>query len=172
LKGEILMTSFKEDIKGPGRENITILKALQENCRSSFRSIAKKVGLSPPTVAERIARMEETGIIKGYAPRINATKAGFPVQAIVSMHTEFKDPATKIFHEIAAFPEVLHCWRVTGDCDYVLHVAAVSMEHMDSILLKLSNFGKTRTSVVLDAGEQDGLPWEDLSFEESSEKER
>ncbi len=165
------MTSSRGENKGPGRENISILKALQENCRSSFRSIAKVVGLSPPTVAERIARMEETGVIKGYSPRIDVAKAGFPVRAIVSMHTEFKDPATKMFYEIAAFPEVLHCWRVTGDCDYVLHVVAVSMEHMDSILLKLSKFGKTRTSVVLDAGEQDGLPWEVL-FEKKDPEER
>ena len=98
------MTSSRGENKGPGRENISILKALQENCRSSFRSIAKVVGLSPPTVAERIARMEETGIIKGYSPRIDVAKAGFPVRAIVSMHTEFKDPATKMFYEIAAFP--------------------------------------------------------------------
>ncbi len=162
MKGTIFMTFSRNRIKGPDRENITILKALQKNCRSSFRSIAKMVGLSPPTVAERIARMEDAGIIKGYAPRLDVAKAGFTVRAIISMHTEFKDPATKMFYEIAALPEVLHCWRVTGDCDYVLHVAAVSMEHMDAILLKLSRFGKTRTSVVLDAGEQEGLPWDEL----------
>jgi len=51
---------------------------------------------------------------------------------------------------------------VTGDCDYVLYVVAVSMQHMDATLLRLSEFGKTRTSVVLDAAQQEGLPWEVL----------
>ena len=157
-----MMTLSRSHPKEPDKENITILKALQENCRSSFRTIAKMVGLSPPTVAERITRMEEAGIIKGYAPRIDVTKAGFPVRAIVNMQTEFKDPATRIFQEITSFSEVLQCWRVTGDCDYVLYVVAVSMQHMDATLLRLSEFGKTRTSVVLDAAQQEGLPWEVL----------
>lgn len=148
------------------KECVDILRVLQQKGRISFRQLAREVGLSAPTVTERVERMEEAGIIHGYTARLDVARAGLPVRAIISMFTEFKDPTTRHFHEIASIPEVLHCYRVTGDCDYVLHVAAPTMEHLDHVLLRLSKFGKTRTSVVLDSEEKRDYPWDIVAIKQ------
>lgn len=67
--------------------DLTIMKTLQENARSSYRDIASRIGVSRVTVHERIRKLIESGIIEGFHARVNARRTGYPVTAIVGLST-------------------------------------------------------------------------------------
>jgi len=137
----------------PDEMDYAILQKVQEDGRISYRSLSREIPLSTPVIIERIRRMEDVGIIKRFTVDIDHGKLGFSVKAILSMSIDNKDPATDIFDRILSIPEVLDCWRVTGNDDYVLRVIARSMSHLDEVLFKLCVFGKTNTSIILSEGQ-------------------
>ena len=125
-----------------------ILSLLEEDARRSNSDIARLTHLSAPTVAERIARLRDIGVIKGFTVRVDAAKVGLPVNAII----EFK-PNSMSDDEAAAFvtklPEVRDCYRVTGAALLVMVVRLESNEALRTLLATLYKHGETETSVVL-----------------------
>jgi Lrp/AsnC family leucine-responsive transcriptional regulator len=131
-----------------------ILRLLAEDGRASYQAIADAVGLSRPAVMERVKRMEEGGLIRGYHARLDRTKAGFPITAFVSI----RYPVTSRFGEepaIAALvndPQVLECHHVAGEDCYILKVAATSIESLEGVLRRIKEPGtpvSTKTTIVL-----------------------
>jgi Lrp/AsnC family leucine-responsive transcriptional regulator len=137
---------------------LAILRELQSSGRISYRELGRKVGLSAPAVIDRIRRMENEGIIKGYGARIDPQKAGFPLRALSAMSTDFKNPDPYIAEKIHAIPEVIRCWSVTGENDYYIEILARSMEDLERILGELTRLGKLCTSVILSSMEKSVLP--------------
>ena len=125
-----------------------ILEALQENARLSFSELGQRVGLSSPAVAERVRRMEDAGIISGYRAEINTAKIGYPITAIMRMHSQ-GDRCTRLNAQVREIPEVLECYRVTGEDCHFMKVMVSSVEHLESLIDRLSMYGQVTTSIVL-----------------------
>ena len=128
-----------------------LLQALQHNARLSYTELGQQVGLSAPAVAERVRRMEDAGIISGYHVEINRGKLGFPITAIIRMSTSPGDQCSRFATFVQEIPEVLECYRVTGSDSLIMKVMASSIEHLESLIDRLSAHGQLTTSMVLSA---------------------
>jgi Lrp/AsnC family transcriptional regulator, leucine-responsive regulatory protein len=125
-----------------------ILEALQENARLSYSELGQRVGLSSPAVAERVRRMEDAGIITGYRAVVNTAKIGYPITAIMRMHSQ-GERCTRLNVQVREIPEVLECYRVTGEDCHFMRVMVSSVEHLESLIDRLSAYGQVTTSIVL-----------------------
>jgi Lrp/AsnC family transcriptional regulator, leucine-responsive regulatory protein len=126
-----------------------ILEALQENARLSFSELGQRVGLSSPAVAERVRRMEDAGIITGYRAEVNTAKIGYPITAIIRISNSPGERCTRFSALAQAIPEVLECYRVTGSDALIMKIMATSVEHLESLIDRLSEHGQLTTSIVL-----------------------
>jgi Lrp/AsnC family transcriptional regulator, leucine-responsive regulatory protein len=125
-----------------------ILGELQENARISFSELGRRVALTPPAVAERVRRMEETGIIAGYRAQPDHERIGLPITAFIRWTATGNDCA--YLGEVAKdVPEIIECHRVTGEESYVVKVVVRSVEHLEELIDRLMPYGETKTSVVL-----------------------
>lgn len=126
-----------------------ILKLLQQNARMSFAEIGKEVGLTAPAVAERIRKMEESGIIAGYHARIDHDALGLTLMGLVSIQNP-KIHAERVIALAQSCPEVLSCYEVTGQNNYVLQVVAKTLRHLRDVLQRFLEYGMTTSSIVLE----------------------
>ncbi len=127
-----------------------ILAALQVDARLSFNQLAKRVGLSPPAVAERVRRLEETGVIRGYSIVVDRARLGWPVTAMVRLSCPAQQDRGVV--KLACdLPEILECFHVSGEDCFVLKVAAGSIEHLEEVVERLRQFGKAIPSIVFSA---------------------
>ena len=133
------------DLDAKDRE---ILSLLEKDARRSNSEIARLTSLSAPTVAERIARLRDIGVIRGFTARIDPPRVGLPVSAII----EFR-PHTMLDNEAALFvrrfPQIRDCYRVTGSALLVLLARVSDNDGLRVLLGDLYKHGETRTSVIL-----------------------
>jgi len=125
-----------------------ILCELQRDARLSYAEIGRRVGLSSPAVQERVHKLEDAGIIKGYHAVIDTDKIGLPIRAIVKMRGSCR--YSNVFMEaVQDIPEVMQCHHVLGeDCFYLL-VAVASMPHLETLLESLYEYAETETTMIL-----------------------
>ena len=137
-----------------------ILRALQQDGRTTYDVLAQQVGLSPSAVLRRVKRLEDAGIVTGYVAVLAAARIGLPLTAYLNVrlekHTERRkrNPMDLFRAAVQAWPEVVECAALTGDMDYLLRVVVQDMAHysrfvMDT-LLKHPSVQDCKTSFVLD----------------------
>ncbi len=127
---------------------IKILKELQRNARSTFSKIGKRVGLSSPAVAERIYKMEESGIINGYHTDINPNIFGHTIMAFITITTQ-PGKYQKIYSFAEKEKEIIECHHISGNESLIMKVVSASIPHLENIVEKLSKFGETKSAIVL-----------------------
>lgn len=125
-----------------------LLQELQENARLSYSELGQRVGLSSPAVADRIRRMEEAGVISGYHAEVDLSRVGLPVQAIIRIKGGAGQSCQRVATWASDVPEVIECYRVSGDDSVVVKVAASSVTHLENVMNQLSQYGYTSTSIV------------------------
>ena len=125
-----------------------LLCALQENARSSYADLGRRVGLTPPAVADRLRRFEAAGIITGYHAAVNPAKLGLGLTAIIRFQSP-NQPFERTFALIKACPEIIECHRVTGDDCMTLTAVVSSVEHLQELITRLAPYGASNTSIVL-----------------------
>jgi Lrp/AsnC family transcriptional regulator, leucine-responsive regulatory protein len=125
-----------------------ILAELQDHARITFTELAKRVSLTAPAVAERLRRLEETGVITAFRAHLDPARVGFPITAFVRWTSSGPDCA-RLGEVAKEIPEIVECHRITGETSYILKVAARSVQHLESLLDRLIPHGSTITSVVL-----------------------
>lgn len=130
----------------PDAHDHKILALLQENARLSFTEIGRRVHLSSPAVAERIKRLEEAGVIAGYAARINLRKLGYSFEAFVQITVD-SHAALDAWAE--AHDELLALHATTGTHCAIMRLGITAPEHLRALLGSLGKIGKTTTFVVL-----------------------
>jgi Lrp/AsnC family transcriptional regulator, leucine-responsive regulatory protein len=118
--------------------DLRIIAALQEDGRMPVANIAERTSLSATPVSRRLKRLEEEGIIRGYAPILDGRKLGFEldVYVLINLQAHNDENIGRFEQEVLANPFVIACHAVTGDMDYLLHVIARDVEHLSQITLK------------------------------------
>ncbi len=124
-----------------------IVEILLRDSRASLKELARAVGLSSPSVSERLRRLEERGVIRAFTVEIDPKALGFPIQAIVrikplpgKMHV-----VQKLIEEMPQFGE---CDKVTGDDCFVARLYVRSIEELDGLLDRIADKAETSTAIV------------------------
>ncbi|GAA2439991.1 Lrp/AsnC family transcriptional regulator [Streptomyces pulveraceus] len=131
----------------PDATDWRILDVLQREGRASFAELARAVAMSPSAVTERVRRLEEAGVISGYAAVVDPERLGLPILALVRLRPP--NGHYKPFHDLLdTTPEIVEAHHVTGDDCFVLKVTARSMGHLEEVSGRIGALGSVTTSVV------------------------
>ena len=150
--------------------DLKILDLLQKDGRVSHSEIAKTVGLSAPSVGERVKKLEGTGVIRRYVSLLDPNKVNRPITAFIAVSLDKPIHAKAFLQRIQELEDVLECYHVTGEMDYLLKVRTRSTTALESLissdLRPLDGVVSTRTNVILSSPKEEtrlGLTLEDIT---------
>lgn len=130
-----------------------MVQALQADGRATQLELAKQVKLSQPATAERIRKLEDAGVIRGYAAKVDASKLGKDVTAYVGVSIEHPKYFESFSKRVLALDEVLECHRVAGADSYLLKVKTATTGTLDTLLVEtiriIPGVTRTHTTIVL-----------------------
>lgn len=127
--------------------NAAILRALSADPRISTSELARQVGMSAPSVRERVQRLEEAGVIRGYRIEIDPKQLGYPVAVMIRIRP-MPGQLPAIVELARRTPRVVECHRVTGEDCFVMRAHIESLDTLDDLLDKFLVYGQTTTSVI------------------------
>ncbi|MCF6249528.1 MAG: Lrp/AsnC family transcriptional regulator [Desulfobacula sp.] len=133
-----------------------ILKALQQDGRKKNNKLAKAAGLAPSTMLDRVKKLEDKGILKGYRAVVDPAKLGLMAQgfACISLDRHRVKDIEGLESEIKKIPSVRACYHITGRFDYLLHVVAPDLSDLGTLikekLATIPGMGKIETFIVYD----------------------
>src|SRR3954453_22399284 len=127
--------------------NLRLLEELQRDARVSLAELGRRVGLSSPAVAERLRRLEQEGVIRGYHAEVDPRSLGLTLGVIIRIR-----PAPRLLRDVAQLardtPEVVECHRVTGDDCYVMTAYVRDVEHLEQVIDQFAAYGQTTTAIM------------------------
>ena len=146
------MPSIQRDIDDVNRR---LLSELQDDARLSVAELGRRVSLSAPAVAERLARLEAEGVIRGYHADVDPAALGRPLQAMIAvrLQSHARSRIRGFAAAVAGLPEVLNVFFLAGKDDFLLHVAAASTASLRDFVETLSSNGDvsyTETSLIFE----------------------
>ena len=128
--------------------NWKILKCLQANARMSNAEIGRRVGISSPAVSERIKKMEDAEIIQGYSAFVSPFEVGYQIKALITIRA-FMGMLKPFLEKVKTYDEVINCYRITGNENFVMEVVLKNHKHLESFIDQLIIYGETKTHIVL-----------------------
>ena len=127
-----------------------IIKILIDDGRASASHISERIGLSIPAVSERIKKMQDSGLIKGFYVNVDLQKAGYDVQVIVTIVSETSDNYGTIVDNAKKHPRIVQCFTTTGNGSHVLLAATKNTSSLEKLLREIQSWpGVTRTETQL-----------------------
>lgn len=138
------------------RTDLRILEQLQKDGRLSNQELAERVSLSPSPCLRRLKRLEESGVIRSYVALLDPDRIGLGLLAYVSVKLEKRDrmPMDEFRARVQSWPEVLACYAMTGEMDYLLRVHVEDLQHFSRFvmdqLLKQPGVVDVRSSFALE----------------------
>ena len=124
-----------------------LINALMEDSRRSLKALAQISGLSAPSVSERLRRLEERGVLRGYTVEIDPRCFGYQLQAIVRIRP-LPGQLQEVERQIVAIPEFTECDKVTGEDCFIARLHVRSMEQLDTLLDRLNTLAETNTAII------------------------
>jgi len=135
------------DRRDNDRTDRRILGELQSDGRLSLAELGRRVGLSPPAVAERVQRLERDGAITGYHARVDPRALGYTLTTVIRIR-----PAPRQIPKVAelarATPEIVECHRITGEDCFFMKATVRDVEHLEHLIDQFVVYGQTTTSIV------------------------
>lgn len=132
--------------------DIKILNILQRRGRTKRNEIAEAVGLSIPSVSERLHKLEERGVIEGYYTKVNKKAFGFDIMAYITVMMESSKHYKNLISKVEKMPEILECHSVLGEGSHVLKAIVKNTEALEKLLGEIqswSGVSATKTTFVL-----------------------
>jgi len=127
--------------------NVRLLDELQRDARLTLAELGRRVGLSAPAVAERLQRLEDGGVLRGYHADVDPRAVGYSLSAVLRIR-----PAPRELRKVAELarktPEVVECHRVTGDDCYLMKMHVRDVDHLEEVIDRFAIFGQTTTSII------------------------
>ncbi|MBI2060734.1 MAG: Lrp/AsnC family transcriptional regulator [Nitrospirae bacterium] len=144
------LTKLGKDPHSLDEIDIGILALLQENCKLPLARIGRKVGLSAPSVIDRIKRMEEEGLIQGYHARLDARKLGKDVTGFVGVSIAHPRQIDPFVTAVRSMREILECHHVTGGYTLLLKVKLENTTALEDLIRRIrSQAGVERTETMI-----------------------
>ncbi|MHA3704553.1 Lrp/AsnC family transcriptional regulator [Jatrophihabitans sp. YIM 134969] len=129
--------------------DVALLRALREHPRAGVLELARVTGVARATVATRMQRWDDEGVVTGYGPDLDLPAAGYPVQAFVTIEIA-QGGLDAAAADLAAIPGIVEAHATTGSGDVLARIAATSHDDLQQILLQVSRSGVvTRTTSVV-----------------------
>jgi Lrp/AsnC family leucine-responsive transcriptional regulator len=127
--------------------DVKLLNVLADNARTSIADLARLVRLSAPTVAERMKRLEEAGVIESYTLTINPKALGLPIAAWLRIRP-LPGQLTKVANILRDLREVVECDRVTGEDCFIARAHVTSVDALEELIDQIIPYATTNTSIV------------------------
>src|SRR4051794_31147305 len=146
------VSRWDEDVSGDGvfdEVDRSLLALLQESGRMTLVELGRRVGLSSPSVSDRLRRLEEGGAILGYSAVVNPAALGHRLSAFVRLAPTIRRADRTSMKRILDRPEVLEAHHVVGDDCWIFKVVVRDTVHLEHLLADFSDVGSTTTSIVL-----------------------
>lgn len=134
----------------PDGRDVALIDELQADGRLSLAELGRRVGLSPPAVAERLSRLERDGVIVSYGARVDPAKLGHALTIVIRVR-----PAPGQLRNVADLarrtPEVVECLRITGEDCFLARAHVRDVTHLEEVIDRFVVLGQTTTSIVQSA---------------------
>lgn len=137
------------------KTDLKILKILQQDAKITNLQLSTEIGLSPAPTLERVKKLEAAKLIKGYYTQLDNEALGIGISAIIqiTLTRQVENAISNFKKEINKIPEIMECYQVTGNADYVLIVMLKDIRDFESLisqkLSKMEEIGQMQTMVVL-----------------------
>ena len=132
--------------------DIKILNMLQKNARTKRNEIAEKIGLSLPSVSERLNKLEERGIIEGYYAKVNKQSFGLDIMAYIHVVMDSSKHYKSLISHVEKMPKILECHSVLGEGSHLLKAVVRNTEALEKLLSEIQTWPgvtATKTTFVL-----------------------
>jgi len=127
--------------------DVLILQELQKDSRLSIRELSKRINLTPPSVTERVRRLEDNGVIEGYTIKINKSKLGFSINCIIKVTMKNGQyEKFKIF--IKEHKQSEWCYRIAGDGCFLVKLSVKSLTDIEEFINVVSSYAMTETTIA------------------------
>jgi Lrp/AsnC family transcriptional regulator, leucine-responsive regulatory protein len=140
----VVTTSYLRELDAT---DLKIIRELIDDGRLTLAELGRRVSLSSPAVAERVKRLEQSGVITGYHAEIDLRKFGYQLTAIVRIRPA-PGRLPKIPEIAQQIPEVTECHRITGEDCFYLKIQLRSIDGLTQLLDRFLDFGETTTSII------------------------
>lgn len=127
--------------------DVTILSELEKNSRLSIRELSKRINLSPPSVTERVKRLEDNGVIEGYTISVNKKKLGLSIDSIIKV-TMRNGEYEKFKNFIKTYNRSEWCYRIAGDGCFLVKLSVKDLSEIEEFINEVSPYATTNTNIV------------------------
>ncbi|MGE5680035.1 MAG: Lrp/AsnC family transcriptional regulator [Bacillota bacterium] len=132
--------------------DLKILRTLQKNGRTKRSALAEQVGLSVPSVSERLNKLEENGVIEGYFAKLNRKAFGFDLMAFIMVIMESSKNYKSLISNVEKMPQIVECYSVLGEGSHMLKAVVKDSESLEKLLAQIQSWpgvARTVTSFIL-----------------------
>lgn len=147
---------------GPDPTDRRLLEALRANARATYSELARLVGLSPPAVHERVAKLEASGVLTGYHAGVAPAAIGLGVSALVGVFTREGAEQDEVAERLREVEAIEDCWTVAGEETFIVKVRAPDVDSLETtlgVLRRTRGVARTRTTVVLSTRWEGRVPF-------------
>src|SRR5712664_1889176 len=138
--------------------DVKALKLLMRHGRASWAELGHLLGLSAPSAADRVRKLEQRGVIRGYAALVDPASVGYPLTAYVSVSLASHRNRAAFLRAISKMDQVVECHHLAGDDDYLLKVRCRGTQDLDHFLAtqlkEKVGVARTRTTIVLSTAKE------------------
>jgi Lrp/AsnC family leucine-responsive transcriptional regulator len=132
--------------------DLKLLRSLQQNGRTKRNELAEQVGLSVPSVSERLKKLEDNKIIEGYFAKINRQAFGYDILAFILVMMDSSKHYKDLMKHVEKNPNILECYSVLGECSHLIKVTVKNTEALEKLLSEIQTWlgvTSTKTTYVL-----------------------
>jgi Lrp/AsnC family leucine-responsive transcriptional regulator len=129
------------------KRNVELLQLLRADPRMTVSALARRIGMSAPAVRERLQRLEEAGIIRGYRLEIDPAALGYPIPIVIRVRP-MPGKVSQVAQLAESLPQVVECHRITGEDCFFMKAYIEALDRLGPLLDRFSAYGETNTSVI------------------------